>query len=432
MIGVTLRVVTFATIAVVFRLTAHAENTAECIWDRQVASVGIIEFSYSTDEDGDDAVRGTGFVVDPAGYILTAAHVVSPRFNDLTVTESETTIRLGEKLHAEPLLLEEVLRDDEIDIALLKISDGGTYRPLSILRELDNIIPGSAMFTIGAPDQLGLSFASGMKSARYAVLNNVSLPWWQTDLSLNPGNSGGPVFDKNGDVVGVAVARKKDAQLVSWIVPIDLFLTLAPQGLIFDAADTSPCERDESGALPALTSPIFVNPVSDIQNQDNGLRIRAIFAEQDIGITQPRVSDVIVANYDDDIKIITEFRVSLVYKPGILMSTSRSGPLEPSVVYDIPLKIDPERGDEIFRYNVPASPPLVLAPGSPNGPGLESFRMRLYQSFENAEIKWHPSSGWDIQYMIEAVDDAGDTVPVIASRWFGIEHEDHLLEMFSE
>jgi S1-C subfamily serine protease len=131
----------------------------------------------------------SGVIISDDGYILTAAHVVSD------VQEVVVNLKSGLTLDAAV-----VRNDNPQDIALLKIpGKGHQCLPLAL-----NQIPaiGSDIFAIGTPfsKELSLSISKGIVSG-HRIWND--FPYIQTDASLSPGNSGGPLVNRNGEVVGI-------------------------------------------------------------------------------------------------------------------------------------------------------------------------------------------------------------------------------------
>jgi len=134
----------------------------------------------------------SGFLVSSDGYILTAAHAVSG-LKTLLVT-----LRSGLQLEAT------VVRTDELqDLALLKVAGHG--HPCLTLK-LDGPAPvGNELYAVGAPasEELSFSVTKGIVSG-YRVREQDQARFIQTDASLNPGNSGGPLLDQAGRVIGIA------------------------------------------------------------------------------------------------------------------------------------------------------------------------------------------------------------------------------------
>lgn len=138
---------------------------------------------------------GSGFIIDPSGYIATNRHVVEGAF-DVIVTLSD-----GTRLNADV-----IGKGRKYDIALLKVN---AHRPLPAVTFGDSykLKPGDRLIVIGNPYGLGVSASSGIVSALGRNLGLTQFDRFiQTDAAINHGNSGGPVFDLDGKVVGMSTA----------------------------------------------------------------------------------------------------------------------------------------------------------------------------------------------------------------------------------
>jgi serine protease Do len=143
---------------------------------------------------------GSGFIIDPAGYIVTNQHVVE-RAADLKI---HVTTHDGKTYRAHY-----IAGDDKTDLAFIKI-DAQTDFPFI---NLDNISPnllGETVIVVGNAVGYGSSISRGVLSA---VKRNITVDETeykdlvQTDAAINPGNSGGPVIDLSGRLVGIASAK---------------------------------------------------------------------------------------------------------------------------------------------------------------------------------------------------------------------------------
>jgi serine protease Do len=138
---------------------------------------------------------GSGFIIDPSGYIVTNNHVVSDA--------EEVTVRLYDDTN---LKAEIVGRDEKTDLALLKVE---ARRPLPFVKwgDSDAIRIGDWVVAIGNPFGLGGSVTAGIVSARQREINAGPYDdFIQTDASINKGNSGGPMFNMAGEVIGINTA----------------------------------------------------------------------------------------------------------------------------------------------------------------------------------------------------------------------------------
>ncbi len=143
---------------------------------------------------------GSGFIVDPAGYIITNEHVVQ-RAADLKI---EVTTSDGKVYNAHY-----ITGDPKKDLAFIKI-DGKTGFPFINLDSLSPNLLGETVIVVGNAVGYGSSISRGVLSAdhRDITIENVDYKnLLQTDAAINPGNSGGPVIDIAGRLVGVSSAK---------------------------------------------------------------------------------------------------------------------------------------------------------------------------------------------------------------------------------
>lgn len=148
---------------------------------------------------------GSGFVVDPSGYILTNAHVVSGAqrvqvvLSDVTADDS-VDAALSTRTNLVPARIIGVTK--EIDLALLKVDVNGL--PALKLANYRELRQGESVFALGSPEGLRNSVTHGIiSSVARQTEPDSQMVYVQTDAPINPGNSGGPLVDVNGDVVGV-------------------------------------------------------------------------------------------------------------------------------------------------------------------------------------------------------------------------------------
>ncbi len=164
---------------------------------------------------------GTGFIVDEDGTILTNKHVVSDDQAQYTVVMAD-----GERYAAK------VTATDPVnDIAVVKISDGGARRfPAVSLGDSDNLQIGQSVIAIGNAlgefdNTVSVGVISGMQrsiTAYGAGTGEVLEDLIQTDAAINEGNSGGPLLNLKGEVIGINTAIASGAQNVGFVIPINL------------------------------------------------------------------------------------------------------------------------------------------------------------------------------------------------------------------
>jgi len=138
---------------------------------------------------------GSGFIIDPSGVVVTNNHVIADA-DEVTVILND-----GTRLKAEV-----VGRDTKIDLAVLKVKSD---KPLKAVRfgDSDKLRLGEWVIAIGNPFSLGGTVTAGIVSARNRDINSGPYDnYIQTDAAINRGNSGGPLFNLDGDVVGINTA----------------------------------------------------------------------------------------------------------------------------------------------------------------------------------------------------------------------------------
>ena len=138
--------------------------------------------------------QGTGFIISEEGYIVTNAHVLADESGELSTKITAITYE------QEIISADFIGYDGQLDIALLKIT--GDYDKLK-LENSDEIQIGEKVIAIGNPLGLQFSVSEGIVSAINRPGSNGIEAYIQTDAALNPGNSGGPLINKKGKVIGI-------------------------------------------------------------------------------------------------------------------------------------------------------------------------------------------------------------------------------------
>ena len=137
---------------------------------------------------------GSGFIVDKEGTVITNNHVIN--------NAEDIVVRVGEKEYKAKI----VGADPYMDIAVLKIDSKDTFTPVKF-GDSDKARVGDWVMAIGNPFGLGGTVTAGIISARNRDINLTRYDdFIQTDASINQGNSGGPLFNMDGDVVGINTA----------------------------------------------------------------------------------------------------------------------------------------------------------------------------------------------------------------------------------
>lgn len=180
--------------------------TAEQLYAANLAScVGITVSTTKTNIFGftsTSAASGSGFVLSENGYIVTNYHVIEDAVNDNTV-EITVSFQNGQSFTAKL-----VGGEQSNDVAVLKIDAAG-LQPV-VLGDSDQLAVGQSVMVIGNPlGELTYSLTDGLISAldRLITTSMGTMNMFQTNCVINSGNSGGPVFNSFGEVVGIATAK---------------------------------------------------------------------------------------------------------------------------------------------------------------------------------------------------------------------------------
>ena len=163
---------------------------------------------------------GSGFIVSKDGLILTNAHVVRDA--------DEVTVKLSDRREYKAKVLGS---DKATDVAVLKINAGNL--PVVDFGDPNRLGVGDYVLAIGSPFGFEQSATAGIVSAKGRSLpGDGYVPFIQTDVAVNPGNSGGPLFNANGGVIGInsqIYSRTGGYEGVSFAIPIDVVLNVKNQ-----------------------------------------------------------------------------------------------------------------------------------------------------------------------------------------------------------
>jgi len=172
---------------------------------------------------------GTGFVVDPAGLVLTNHHVIE----DAT----EVRVRMLDGAEYEARIVGD---DAATDVAVLQLEAIKGPLPAARLGDSDALQVGEWVLAIGNPFGLGHTLTKGIVSAKGR--NELQVPlghapgskmryasFIQTDAAINPGNSGGPLFNLRGEVIGINTAIRADANNIGFAIPISMVKRILPE-----------------------------------------------------------------------------------------------------------------------------------------------------------------------------------------------------------
>ncbi len=164
--------------------------------------------------------EGSGFIITHDGYILTNAHVVA--------SATEVTVKLTDRREFNAKVIGV---DKKSDVAVIKIA--AKDLPIVTIGDPSRLRPGEWVVVIGSPFGFENSVTAGIVSAMARELPDAGYtPFIQTDAAVNPGNSGGPLFNMAGEVVGInsqIYSRTGGFMGISFAIPIDVAINVEEQ-----------------------------------------------------------------------------------------------------------------------------------------------------------------------------------------------------------
>ena len=184
------------------------------MWNQQGGPWGEQFFRnfFSQGSSATDQNLGTGIIVDPRGFIITNEHVVS---NSASI---KITLADGSTVEGEVWGL-----DPSLDLAVIKVNVKHDLNYLEMGRS-DDLMIGEPVVVIGNPLGLGHSCTSGIVSSLHRSVRAGSRVYQdlvQIDAAVNPGNSGGPLLNIKGQLIGITSALNADAEGIGFAIPID-------------------------------------------------------------------------------------------------------------------------------------------------------------------------------------------------------------------
>ena len=259
---------------------------------------------------------GSGVIIAPDGYVLTNSHVVHEAVNLAVTLEDGRTL---------PARL--VGEDPATDLAVIRVDAAGL--PSAVLGDSDRLRVGQLVVAIGNPLGFQATVTAGVVSALGRSLRSQSGRLIenviQTDAALNPGNSGGPLVDSRGQVVGINTAIIQGAQGICFAVPVntarwvtgllirDGRVHRAFLGIIGEARPLNPRVAREHG-LPGLTGVGVAQVVPGSPAEQTGLRVGDVIVSFD---GSP------VRTIDDVHRLLTDVAIGTAARLEILRNNQR-------------------------------------------------------------------------------------------------------------
>lgn len=171
--------------------------------------------------------NGTGTMISDNGYLLTNAHVVMSLSSDhKRVLDASEAIYIKSGKSATHVSAELVYADPSIDLALLKTKENHVLKPVTMERREPE--PGEDVYAIGNSKGEGLCIVEGIVSDTHRLVSGNE--YVMISAPVTNGNSGGPVFNVNGNLIGIVQSGRSDVSAMNYAIPVDViqsFLTTA-------------------------------------------------------------------------------------------------------------------------------------------------------------------------------------------------------------
>lgn len=261
------------------------------------------QFFGNTPDSGESTRKahglGTGFIVSSDGYICTNHHVVAD-IDSITVKVDDTEYKA------------KVIGSDKlIDIALLKIDSGKKFKPVHFGNS-DELKVGDMVVAIGNPFGLDRTFTSGIVSATArTAIDRTGNSHIQTDASINQGNSGGPLINIDGEVIGVnrAILSETGGNVgIGFSIPINTV-----KKTLVQLKEHGKIRRGYIGVQIAPLSSEFAKELG--LSNDHGALVGSVEAGGPADKGGVRVKDVIIAVNDKNITDYTDLLTEVSAAP---------------------------------------------------------------------------------------------------------------------
>ena len=255
---------------------------------------------YFLRDEGGRTSLGSGFLIDGKGYIVTNNHVIDKA--------DEIIVRLADDRQYNAVV---VGRDRMTDLALLKI-DAAESLPYVRLGDSDKLRAGDWILAVGNPFGLGGSVSAGIVSAKSRDIDAGSYDSFiQTDAAINQGSSGGPLFNMQGEVVGIntALFSSNGASMgIGFATPVNL-----SKFVIEQLMSKGRVERGWIGVkVISNTEPLTVSEQSEFHG---GVTVSSLSENSPAALTGIEAGDIIMALNGADIKNAKDFSRRIAETP---------------------------------------------------------------------------------------------------------------------
>lgn len=287
------------------------DSSSGILTPHEIYSISSPSVVSITTSNGTYEGIGSGFVFSEGGYIATAEHVIH-EMNDITVITSE-----GEKYAAT------VVSSDELcDLALLKI-ECDKLTPLEFGKSSELLV-GDRLYAIGTP--AALDFAGSMTGGdlsfvdrKVSIYNDSDgslkkrMTLLQTSAALNPGNSGGPVFDSYGKVVGIVTMKLGNSfDGISFAIPSD-----GAYKILLDMKNGIELDDSRRAEVATYAAKLGIKGESFLRDGQLGVKILDFSSSECDAAKKLKIDDVIVSLNGESVSNISSFAEAVShYTPG--------------------------------------------------------------------------------------------------------------------
>lgn len=226
--------------------------------------VKTVDFDIFTGPSTIESGIGTGFIVDPNGLIVTNSHVVDDSQGEYSVVLKDGTTYEVDKIHLDSISDLAILEIAARDLPIVELGDSDALKAGQKAIAIGNALGRfQNTVTVGVISGIGRQVVAGGFGLRPSVQENAI----QTDAALNPGNSGGPLLNSAGQVIGINVATTIGADNISFAIPVN---TLKPLLEIF--IDEGRIIRPYLG----ITYTVITEEVANLRNMPMGAYISRV------------------------------------------------------------------------------------------------------------------------------------------------------------
>jgi len=254
-------------------------------------------FDKIPEQDLKQKSLGSGFIISRDGYILTNNHVISE--------SEEIFVSLSDNEEYKATI---VGKDDNTDIALIKIDSDRDDYPVAVLGDSNALEIGDWVIAIGNPFGFGHTLTQGIVSAKARVIGAGPYDnFIQTDAAINPGNSGGPLINMDGQVIGINTAIISSGQGIGFAIPINM-----AKEILSELKDTGEVARGWLGVAIQEVTPEIARAVG--LDEAIGAMVSAVYPGDPADKAGVKKGDIILTINDqsiDDPRGLTRYIGSL-------------------------------------------------------------------------------------------------------------------------